>query len=208
MKKLDKYIFNKYITTFLFVVLIFTMIAVVIDASEKMEKFVEEDCTLGEIGVYYIGFIPHINSLLLPLYSLISVVFFTSRLANNSEIISVLNAGVSFNRLLMPYMAAALLIVSFHLVANHFFVPKANTWRLDFEYKYIKKNSDRGKTNRVHMFLADNKKVYIRYFNKKEKVGHDFRIENFSPEGKLLSYLDAKECRWQEETEKLYRSLV
>jgi len=202
MKKLDKYIFKKYITTFLFVVLIFTMIAVIIDFSEKVENFVEEDCTISEITIdYYLGFIPYINSLLLPLYALISVIFFTSRMANNSEIISILNAGVSFNRLLVPYMSAALLIVCFHLVANHFIVPIGNKSRLDFEHTYIWKHSDKGKTNKVHMFLGDNKKVFIRYFNKKEKVGHDFRIESFSPEGKLISYLEAKECRWQNDKE-------
>ena len=203
MKKLDKYIFNKYITTFLFVVLIFTLIAVVIDFSEKVENFVEEDCTIGEIIVdYYLGFIPYINSLLLPLYALIAVIFFTSRLANNSEIISILNAGVSFNRLLRPYMIAALLIAGFHFIANHFIVPRGNKSRLDFEHKYIWKHSDRGKNNKVHMFLEDDKKIYIRYFNKKEKVAHDFRIENFSPEGKLLSYLEAKECRWEKDLKK------
>ena len=203
MNILDKYIFFKYTKTFLFVVLIFTMIATIIDFSEKVENFVEEDCTVYEIIFdYYMGFIPYINSLLLPLYALIAVIFFTSRLANNSEIISILNAGVSFWRLLAPYMAAASVIVFFHLFANHFLVPWGNKSRLDFEHTYIWKNSDKGKTNKIHMFVEENKKIFIRYYNKKQKVGHDFRITTYTPDGKLKQYLEAKECRWQEDTQK------
>ena len=179
------------------------MIAVIIDCSEKIENFIEEPCTAGEIIFnYYAGFIPYINSLLLPLYALVAVIFFTSRLANNSEIISIFNAGASFKRLMVPYMAAASVIVLFHLTANHFLVPWGNKSRLDFEHAYIWKNSDKGKTNKIHMFLQDDKKIYIRYFNKKQKVGHDFRIESYNAEGKLASYLEAKECRWQEDSKK------
>ena len=193
----------KYITTFLFVVLIFTMIASIIDFSEKAKNFIEEPCTWDEILVdYYFGFWPYINALLLPLYALISVIFFTSRLATDSEIISILNAGVSFKRLLMPYMAAASLIAGVHLLANHFVVPIGNKSRLDFEHAYIWKHSDKGKTKNVHMFLGDREKVYIRYFSKKDSTAHDFRIEKFDEDLQLISYLHADKATWVDSTKK------
>lgn len=203
MKKIDKYIFMKYITTFLFVVLILTMIASIIDFSEKVENFIEEDCTINEIIFdYYFGFWPYINSLLLPLYALISVIFFTSRLAFNSEIISILNAGVSFYRLLMPYLAAACLIAAVHLIGNHFIVPQGNKSRLDFEHKYVWKNNDKGKTKNVHMFLNERQKVYIRYYSKKDSTAHDFTIERFDENLHLESYLHADKARWVDSTKK------
>ena len=108
IKKLDTFIMRKYFTTFIFTAFIFTMIAVVIDISEKLEKFIEEPTTLREIILkYYTAFIPHMNWLLWPLFALISVIFFTSRMAANSEVISILNAGVNYKRFLRPFLIAA-----------------------------------------------------------------------------------------------------
>ena len=108
LKLLDLYIIRKFISTFFFTVLIFTMISVIIDFSEKVEKFIEEPITLAEILLeYYPSFILYISGLLWPLFTLIAVIFFTSRLAFNSEVISILNAGVSFNRFMRPYLFSA-----------------------------------------------------------------------------------------------------
>lgn len=114
LKILDQFIIKKYLTTFFFTAFIFTMIAVVIDTSDKLEKFLREPCTLHEIIFQYYGaFIPHINWLLWPLFSLISVIFFTSRMATNSEVISILNAGVSYNRFLQTLLYFSRFIVFF-----------------------------------------------------------------------------------------------
>jgi len=110
LKKLDWYIIKKYWGSFFFTAFLFTLIALVIDFSEKAEKFVEASKTLSVPQIllqYQLNYIPFINGLLWPVFSLISVIFFTSRLAYNSEIISILNAGVSFKRLLLPYLVAA-----------------------------------------------------------------------------------------------------
>jgi lipopolysaccharide export system permease protein len=196
MKILDRYIFFKYISTFLFTVLIFTMIASVIDLSEKVKNFIDEPCTKEEIIFdYYLNFIPYINSLLVPLYALISVVFFTSRLAFNSEIISVLNAGISFRRLMLPFLMAGTVIAVFHLYANHFLVPIGNKSRLDFEHKYIWKDSDFGKTKDVHMFLSDSSKIYIRFYNKDDTSARDVRIERFAGQD-LVYMLKAQDLKW------------
>ena len=197
MKKLDQYIVRKYLATFFFTVLIFTMIASIIDFSEKVEDFIKEPCTKEQIIFdYYLNWIPYINSLLIPLYALIAVIFFTSRLAYNSEIISILNAGVSLRRLMLPYLGAASFIALIHLSGNHFFIPQGNKTRLAFEHQYIWKYSDQGKTKDVHMFLDDSTKVYIRFYGKKDTVARDFRIEKFK-DSQLVYLLKADEAVWR-----------
>lgn len=200
MKKLDRYIIGKYFMTFFFVVLIFTLIASAIDFSEKVENFIKEPCTKSEILFdYYAGWIPYINGLLFPLYALISVIFFTSRMAFNSEVISILNAGVSFMRFLRPYLIGASIIACGHLIANHFFIPSGNESRLNFERKYIWKNQDKGKVKDIHMFIGDQQKVYIRYYNKSDSAAHDLRLEQLDENGLLTKFIDAKIARWHEE---------
>jgi lipopolysaccharide export system permease protein len=193
---LDRYIIRKYLGTFSFVVLIFSMIACVIDYSEKADAFKRHNLKFGEIvSDYIIYFIPHINMLLLPLYALITVIFFTSRMAYNSEIIAIFNAGVSFKRLIRPYMVAAGLIASFHLFFNHILVPKANKERTDFEARYIDSNRDRGKTENVNMFVDPNTKVYIGYFRKNDSTARSFRIEHYD-NNILKSVLKAENANW------------
>ncbi len=196
LKKLDRYILKKYLTTFLFTVLIVSIIAVVIDLSDKVEKFIEKDCTKTEIIFdYYLNFIPYINSLLIPLYALIAVIFFTSRLAANSEFISILNAGVPYKRIMRPYLIAAGLITIVQLIGNHYFIPKANKTRLDFEHAYIWTTNDKMKKRDIHMFISPDTKIYIRLYKKKEKYATDFRMETFE-NGNLSKYLKAKKAKW------------
>jgi lipopolysaccharide export system permease protein len=176
---LDRYIIGKYFGTFVFTCVIFTLISWVIDASQKVESFVNEKLTLYQVVFdYYFYFLLNINILLWPLFALISVIFFTSRLAYNAEIISVLNAGVSFRRLMVPYLLTALIIAVPHLVSNHWFIPLANKKRIDFENKYIYKgNKDYDRGSNIHLFLDDNSKVYVRYFREEDNSISDFRIE-------------------------------
>ena len=110
MKKIDRYILKRYLGTFFFIILLFSMLSVVIDASEKIDDFVAKDgpTTYEVIVDYYCNFIPFINGLLIPLYSLIAVVFFTSRLAANSEFIAMIGNGINFYRLLIPYLLVLL----------------------------------------------------------------------------------------------------
>lgn len=195
-KLLDKYIFKKYLSAFFFTVLIFTMISVVIDFSEKVESFIEEPCTAHQIIFdYYLNFIPHINWLLWPLISLIAVIFFTSRMAHGSEIISVFNAGISFKRLQYSYLTAAVFLTLIHLFGNHYYIPEANKKRLGFEHTYVWKNNDHGKTENVHLFVSPDTKVYLKYFNKPEKSARDFRMEKFA-DHKLVYVLKAKSADW------------
>lgn len=201
LKILDKYIIKKYLGTFLFVVLIFSLVAVIIDFSQNVEEFIDEQLPAGRVAKeYYFNFMVFINGLLWPLFALISVIFFTSRMASNSEVISILNAGVSFRRIMRPYLLAGGLIAVVHLLLNHFVIPLSNKTRLDFFHTYIHKELDRGKTAHVHMFIEPETKVYVRNYYKKDSLAHNFRLERFDG-NRLLSFVEAAEARWDGEKE-------
>lgn len=194
---IDRYIIRKYISTFVFTGLLFTLISWVIDASQKVESFVNENLTLSQVVFdYYFYFLLNINILLWPLFALISVIFFTSRLAYNSEIISILNAGVSFHRLMVPYLITASIIVLPHLVSNHIFIPLANKKRIDFENQYIYKgNKDYDRGSNMHLFLDENSKVYVRYFREEDNSISDFRIEQLDSL-QLRQLIKASRAEW------------
>ncbi len=197
IKKLDIYIIKKFLSSFFFTVLIFTMIGVVIDFSEKVEKIIEEPITTHEVIFgYYANFILFIDGLLWPLFTLIAVIFFTSRLAYNSEIISIFNAGVSFRRLLRPYLLASALVAGMLMVGNHYFIPNGNKSMLDIVYTHFDKNKDKGKTRDVHMFVSPDTKVYIRSYRKRDSTAADFRVEHFQ-ENKLVRLIKANTAEWQ-----------
>ncbi len=196
LKILDRYIIRKFLATFFFVVLIFSMIAVIIDFSQNVEEFIDEKLGPGQvIREYYLNFIFFINGLLWPLFAMIAVIFFTSRMAYNSEIISILNAGVSFRRLMRPYLVGAGLLASLHLLLNHIIIPVSNKTRLDFFHAYIMKESDKGNTRDVHMFIEPHTKVYVRDYFKRDSFARSFRLERLDS-NRLTSYIEADEARW------------
>ncbi len=200
-KRLDRYIIKKFLSTFFFVVLIFTMISVVIDFSEKVDDFIEKPITIQEIALkYYPGFIVWIDGLLWPLFTLIALIFFTSRMASNSEIISILNAGVSFRRLMVPYLSAAGFLALILLVGNHYFIPFANQARLDINYQYFQTDGDKGRTRNVHLFLSPQEKVYVGNYRKRDSTAFNFRIERFE-DNELRAYLKAQRARFQGSTD-------
>jgi len=197
LKKLDKYIIRKYLSSFFFVVLICSLIAISIDFSEKIDDFIEDSAPIKEIIFnYYMNFVIWINGLLWPLFTLIAVIFFTSRLANNSEVLSILNAGVSFRRLCRPYLIAASLITGILLISNHFIIPYGNKVRLDFEHTYIWKHSDKGKANDVHFFIGPDTKVYIKFWKKKSATAQTFHLEKIV-DNKLTYLMKANKAEWK-----------
>jgi lipopolysaccharide export system permease protein len=199
MKLLDKYLVRKYLSTVFFVLLIVTMISVAIDVSDKVQSFISRTCTLKEIVLtYYPGFMIHMTGLLLPIYTLIGVVFFTSRLAFNAEILSILNAGVSFKRLLQPYLIAGCVVALLHLTINHFIAPIFNKSRLWFEHTYVWLDQDKGKTSNVHTLVGSNIKAYIRGYNKASKTASGLRLEHFEG-NRVFSILDADVATFKSE---------
>lgn len=184
--------------TFFFTVILFTLIALVFDFSDRVQKFIEHQIPTSEvINDYYINFIPWINSILFPIYALIAVIFVTSRLANNSEFIAMLSAGISFRRILLPYIGSALFIVGLHLYGNHILIPNSNKVLKEFENTYIFTKNVKSKNKNVHLFTSPETKIYLRYYRSKDTSGVDFRLETFK-EDQLVSLLKANHIEWLE----------
>ena len=176
VKILDKYILKRYLGSFFFIVLLFSMLSVVVDAAEKIEDFLEEGGpTPGEVFIdYYLNFIPYINSLIFPLYNLIAVIFFTSRLAANSEFIAMIGNGVNHYRLLLPYVIGATFIASIHYYGNHYLIPQSNVTRTTFENTYIWKHNYVGKSSHFHAAVSPTEEFYLQGFSRYDSTGSQF----------------------------------
>ena len=136
MKIIDKYIMKKFLTTFFVSLLLIIVIVVVFDLSEKLNKFIQKEVPLIEIvRDYYLNFIPYFINMFSPLFVFITVVFFTSKMAANSEIIAILSGGISYKRMLVPYLASAAIIALLSLGLNMYIIPRANAVRVPFEQK-------------------------------------------------------------------------
>jgi lipopolysaccharide export system permease protein len=201
LKVLDAYFVKKFLATVLFSLLICTLITVAIDFSDKVQAIIEKPCTWKEVLAYYTGFVLHMAGLLLPLYSLVGVVFFTSRLAFNAEILSVFNAGVSFNRLLRPYLIGGGVVVAFHLLLNHIVTPYTNAWKLHFEHTYVWTDQEKGRNANVHLLVAPDTKLFIRGYSKSSKTGSGIRLEKFEG-NRVVSILEAENMRWKAEPDR------
>ena len=178
------------------------MISVIIDFSDKVEDFIEEEASIRQIIFdYYLNWVLWINGLLFPLGVLIAVVFFTSRMAFNSEIISIFNAGISFRRLMFPYLLAGGFLTALHLIGNHYVIPRANETHYNFQHTYIYKHSEKGKDNDIHLFVGPQKKVYVERYYKRDTSAKNLRIEKI--ENNQLTYLfKAGIAKWQGEPNK------
>ncbi len=197
MKKLDWYILKKYLSTFFFIILLFSMLAIVIDASEKVDDFLEpEGPDMREIIVdYYVNFLPFINGLLIPLYSLIAVVFFTSKLAANSEFIAMIGNGINFYRLLVPYMVGALFIATLHYVGNHYIIPRSNETRTTFENTYIWKHNYVGASDHFHLSCSPEEEFYLQRFNKYDSSGTNLAWIHYDSSQNRQTVLHAQRIR-------------
>src|SRR5687768_5756991 len=127
MKKIDSYILKKYLSTFFFCLILLTAIVIVVDISEHTDDFVKSKLSVWRIITdYYFGFIPRIDAMLFPLFTFISVIFFTSKMAGRSEIIAILSSGVSFQRFLLPFIIGGLILSTILWIGYQYVVPKAN----------------------------------------------------------------------------------
>jgi lipopolysaccharide export system permease protein len=190
LKRLDRYIITKFLGTFFFCIGLIMAIVVVFDFNEKLDKFMNHDASTHEIIFhYYLNFIPYFGVKFSPLFIFISVIYFTSKLASDTEIIAILASGVSFRRLMRPYMMAAGFLALTTFVLNSFWIPIANKTRLDFEDKYVKKiTSDF--TRHIQMEVEPGVIMYIDRFEKASNTGYDFFLEKYDGK-KLVSRLTA-----------------
>ena len=200
MKIIDWYILKRFLVTFLFTLLILIPIAIAIDISEKVDNFLEHaDLGLYQIvNEYYVNFTIYYANTFMPLALFIAVILFTSKLSNNTEIIAITNAKVSFTRFLYPYFVGATLITILSLLMNHFVVPNSSKTRKKFEKEYIDNRKKKNELKYVKDFslqLTDSTYIYIRNFNTQTNAGFDFTSEVYDGL-KLKSKLVADNIRF------------
>ncbi|MCO6499518.1 MAG: LptF/LptG family permease [Vicingus serpentipes] len=195
MNKLDVYIIKKFLGTFFFTLLLIICIVVVFDISEKLQDFIERQAPLeGIIFDYYLNFIPYFANMFSPLFIFISVIFFTSKMAANSEIVAILAGGVSFNRFLRPYMMAAFILAVLSFYLNNFLIPDANKKRLEFEEVYYR-NKFRNVDQDIHLQIDQNTYIYMSNFVTDLNLGTNFSIEKFK-DGELSYKLLSDNVQW------------
>jgi lipopolysaccharide export system permease protein len=200
---IDKYIIRKFLGTFFFALLLILVIAVVFDFAEKIDNFMEREAPWRAVVFdYYLNFIPYFGTLFAPLFVFIAVIFFTSRMAVNTEIIAILNSGMSFRRMMWPYFLSALVIAIIIFYLTNFVIPHSNLIRMDFEDKYYRPQSRRIRVENIHRQVSPNIYVYLESFNPTYNRGNEFTVEKFDEEGKLVSKLFAPTVLWDTATGK------
>lgn len=179
IKIFDWYIIKKYLGTFVFTIAIFVVVIVVFDVSEKLDNFLKANVTVNQIIFqYYAGSIPFYIDMLSPLINFLAVIFFTAKMANQTEIVPVLSGGASFNRFLRPYFLCASLIFTISLFADLFLIPFTNKLKITFENSYVVLE-DPTKSD-VHIKLDKETYVYMQSFDSNTKTGYQFTLEKFT----------------------------
>ena len=182
---------------------LFIPIGILVDVSEKIDKFKEFDVPLEEIIDYYIDFVWYFGNTLYPLFVFLSVIWFTSKIASNSEVIAILSSGISFNRYLKPFMLGALIVAILAFFSGMFIVPEKNKSYNEFSYKYLKKNKKSRVTSKIYKQVDDNDFVYVSSYNPTRELAYDFSYEHF--EGNDLQFkISARNIRWIED-DSIYR---
>ncbi|MEO9871038.1 LptF/LptG family permease [Ekhidna sp.] len=198
MKKLDWYILKKILVTFVFVVGILELIICVIDFTEKNDDFIKNELSSALIWDYYLTFIPYIASLLTPITVFIATVFVTASMAAKTEIVAILASGISFRRMLVPYVIAAVLIGSSSFYLNSFVIPEANKFRLEFELKYLKDpfyNTDK----HIHIKISERDSledyIYMYRYDVRRDVGSSVTLETVKGT-QLVEKITARQIDW------------
>ena len=190
ISKLDMYLIKKFLGTYFFSIALIISIAVVFDFNENIDKFTTNHAPWkGIIFEYYANFVPYFSNLFSPLFVFISVIFFTSKLAENSEIIAMMAAGMSFKRLMRPYMISADIIAVMTFLLGAYVIPKGSVTRLNFENIYKKKKKTEFAQN-VQLQVDTGVIAFIEHFDGRTKTGYHFSLDKFVNK-KLVSHLTA-----------------
>lgn len=200
MKILDWYILKKYLVAVVFTLLMFSVIAVAIDASEKTDDFVKSGLTTYQIFMnYYIGFVPFIISMIFPLMVFIAVIFFTSKLAGRSEIVAIIAGGVPYNRFLRPYFVGAIFLALSFWFASQYLIPRANVLRGNFQTRYVDNNSsyyaNQGGLSKFYFQVNPTTFVGLRYYDTLNKSASNFFLQR-TANNKVVYNLRAETIRW------------
>ena len=195
---IDKYILKRYLATFVVMLLLFIPIGIVVDVSEKINKLLQNKVPFLEIAFYYYNFTIYFANSLFPIFLFLSVIWFTSKLANDTEIIAILSSGISFSRFLRPYIVGASIVSIVVLLMGFFVVPAASEGFNNFRYTYLKgggKEAMHGNNTDVYRQISDTEFIYVNSFNTESKTAFYFTLEKFNKE-KLVHKITATRIKW------------
>ena len=199
-RTIDIYISKKFLGTFFYAIALILSIAIVFDISENLDEFLSKDIP-GKVIIfdYYLNFIPYFANLFSPLFTFIAVIYFTSKMAYNTEIIAILSSGVSYHRLMRPYLVSAFILAALSFVLGNYIIPPANKTLNDFRNNYIDNSRVITESN-IHRQIEPGVYIYMQSFNA-SNIGYRFTIERFDG-ARLVEKLSADNIRWDEETGK------
>lgn len=192
---IDRYIIKKYLQSFFYSVLLFTFIAIFIDVSEKMDDFIKRKPPLSVlIFDYYIWFIPYFMGMFSSVFIFLSTLFFNSKLAQNTEIIAILNSGLNYRRFLKPYLIGASVLFILFMFLNTQFLPICDKYRLEFEENWIRETKQT-QNNNIFNMLNDSNLIHMESFNYVDSSGYNFNLESFA-NGRLIQRTFANRLLW------------
>ncbi|AXG70871.1 lipopolysaccharide export system permease protein LptG [Kordia sp. SMS9] len=198
MKILDWYIIKKYLLTFSVMLLLFIPIGIMVDISENIDKMLASEAPVDEIVTYYVNFVLYFANLLFPIFLFLSVIWFTSKMANDTEIIAILSSGVSYLRFLRPFLVAASVVAIVAFVMGMYVVPNASKGFNEFRFEYIKKGRKKVRDNaEIYKQVTNNDFVYLKSFNFKSKRGDNFTLEHFE-DNKLIYKIQSRTLKYNE----------
>lgn len=195
MKKLDWYIIKKFLGTYFFTIVLIMAIAIVLDYNQKMDKFEAHEAPTWEIIKYYLNYIPYFANLFGPLFIFVACIFFTSKLAGNSEIIAMLSSGMSFNRLLRPYMISAAFLGLLTFGLNSYVIPVTNISRIEFLNTYYKDKKIYN-SNNIQLMVEPGVVFYLYSFRTNNNLGESFGLERYEDK-KIVSRLTASNAEYK-----------
>ncbi len=202
MKIIDLYIIKKFLGTFFYSIALLSVVIIIFDLSEKIDDFLEKQAPLSAIIFdYYLNFIPFFVNMFSYLFTFIAVIFFTSKMAQNTEIVAILSSGISFKRFLWPYFISAAFIGILSLYMANFLIPHTNKTMWAFEKTYIK-NPIRNEDMNIHMQIKPSVFVFVESYNTSTNIGQKFTLEQFDTDGRMIYKLNSDRFAWNEENGK------
>jgi len=193
LKILDLYIIKKFLGTYVFAIVLILAITVMFDINEKLDSFLKAPLQ-ATVFDYFINFLPYFANQFSPLFTFIAVIFFTSKLADNSEIIAMLSTGMSYRRFMRPYLISACVIAAASYILSAYIIPPANVKRIEYTNTYVKnRRVDYG--SNIQMQVGKGQIMYMTRYDNTTKTGYKFSLESFKNK-KLISRLTAQSIKW------------
>lgn len=194
LKILDRYIIGKFILTFVVAIVLIIAVVIVVDFSESIQSFLDKKVPVSKIIGYYLNFTPYFVNLFIPLFTFISVIYFTSKLSGNSEIIAMSNGGMSFYRMLYPYLLSVVVIGGLSVGLDNYIIPKSSKKMMYFKDQYLSKQIH-SKDSDTHLKLSDNTYAFVHYWDAYNSIGYAFWYEEMGENG-IRRKLSSQTIQW------------